>query len=249
MPGATPNTCGKRSGCPPRPRASLHNTSAARITLSLNGNGLFLLFVTVVVRPLHSDAVLLADRSPGAGVHDDEKDRCRMSVRMHERQGALATAARSELRTVGTPGRGQGTPTSLRMNRLVLVVEDYESARELYAKCLGLAGFRVALASDGAEAVDQATRLLPEVIVMDVFLPRLDGLEATRRLKADDRTKDIPVIACTAGASTEKHPDLFYAYLEKPCLPSALIAAVRAALGHRFPDGRLEYPMEPEAVL
>src|SRR5437870_247978 len=106
-----------------------------------------------------------------------------MSVIAHKRQGVLATAARSELGTADIPGRDQGTPTSLRMNRLVLVVEDYESARELYAKCLALAGFRVALASDGEEAVDQATRLLPEVIVMDLFLPRLDGLVATRRLK------------------------------------------------------------------
>jgi CheY-like chemotaxis protein len=126
------------------------------------------------------------------------------------------------------------------MNRLVLVVEDYESARELYAKCLGWAGFRVALASNGEEAVDQATRLLPEVIVMDLFLPRLDGLEATRRLKSDDRTRNIPVIACSAGASKEKYPDLFHAYLEKPCLPSALIAVVRAALGHRSPDVRAQ---------
>jgi len=131
----------------------------------------------------------------------------------------------------------------------VLVVEDYESARELYAKCLALAGFRVALASNGEEAVDQATRLLPAVIVMDLFLPLVDGLEATRRLKADDRTKDIPVIACTAGAATEKHPDLFHACLDKPCFPGELIAVVRAALGQRFPDGRPESSMEAEADL
>ena len=155
-----------------------------------------------------------------------------MCVIMLEREGTLATAAHS----VDRPASPQETPASLRMNRLVLVIEDYESARELYAKCLEWAGFRVALASNGVEGVDQAIKLLPAVIVMDLFMPLLDGLEATRRLKHNNRTRGIPVIACTAWPSTEKYSDLFHAYVEKPCLPSVLIAAVRDALGHRFPD-------------
>src|SRR5438552_3586341 len=98
-----------------------------------------------------------------------------MSVMVHGRRGPRATAAPSALSAGDIPGRGPETPASHRINRLVLVVEDYESARELYAKCLGWAGFRVALASNGVEAVDQAMRLLPVVIVMDLFLPLLDG--------------------------------------------------------------------------
>ncbi|PYV13305.1 MAG: response regulator [Acidobacteria bacterium] len=122
------------------------------------------------------------------------------------------------------------------MDRLVLLVEDYESARELYAKCLEQAGFRVALATNGVEAVDQAIKLQPAVIVMDIFMPRLDGLEATRLLKRNDETGSIPVIACTARPPADKHPDLFHAYLTKPFLPNVLIDAVRNALAHSLPD-------------
>ena len=80
---------------------------------------------------------------------------------------------------------------------LILVVDDYQDAREMYAEYLQFSGFRVAEARNGNEAVEQAFALLPDLILMDLSLPGMDGWEATRVLKADQRTKQIPVVALT----------------------------------------------------
>ena len=69
---------------------------------------------------------------------------------------------------------------------LVLVVEDYDDAREMYAAYLQFSGFDVASASNGVEAVEKAHALLPDIVLMDLALPRMDGWEATRRLKGDE---------------------------------------------------------------
>ena len=88
---------------------------------------------------------------------------------------------------------------------LILVVDDYQDAREMYAEYLQFSGFRVAEARNGNEAVEQALSLRPDLILMDLSLPGMDGWEATRVLKADERTKNIPIVALTghalAGAS------------------------------------------------
>ena len=83
---------------------------------------------------------------------------------------------------------------------LILVVDDYQDAREMYAEYLQFSGFRVAEARNGNEAVEQAFALLPDLILMDLSLPVVDGWEATRRLKAAEATRAIPVIALTAHA-------------------------------------------------
>ena len=83
---------------------------------------------------------------------------------------------------------------------LVLVVEDYQDAREMYAAYLQFSGYRVAEATDGLEAIEKSLELQPDIILMDLALPKMDGWEATRRLKADDRTKDIPIVALTGHA-------------------------------------------------
>ena len=87
--------------------------------------------------------------------------------------------------------------TNLQNKPLVLVVDDYAAAREMYAEYLEFSGFRVAEAKNGAEALDKAFALTPDVILMDLSLPVMDGWEATRRLKADERTRGIPVVALT----------------------------------------------------
>ena len=84
---------------------------------------------------------------------------------------------------------------------LILAVEDYAANLELLCGYLELNGYRVAQATNGLDAITQATTLRPHLILMDVKMPGLDGLEATRRLKVDPRTKDIPVIMLTAFAS------------------------------------------------
>jgi CheY-like chemotaxis protein len=121
---------------------------------------------------------------------------------------------------------------------LVLIVEDYEDARAMYAEFLKLSGFRVAEAVNGVEALQLAFDLRPDVILMDLALPRLDGWEATRQLKADARTRHIPVVALT-GHALASHVESARqagcdAFVSKPCLPDALVYQIRRMLarGH-----------------
>jgi CheY-like chemotaxis protein len=117
---------------------------------------------------------------------------------------------------------------------LVLIVDDYQDAREMYAEYLEFSGFRVAEARNGLEAVEKAFALHPSVILMDLSLPVMDGWEATRRLKADVRTRAIPVVALTGhaldGHSREAQDAGCDAYVTKPCLPDALVIEVRRVL-------------------
>jgi CheY-like chemotaxis protein len=118
---------------------------------------------------------------------------------------------------------------------LILVVDDYQDAREMYAEYLQFSGFRVAEAKNGNEAVEQAYALKPDLILMDLSLPGMDGWEATRRLKADDRTKQIPIVALTghalAGASEGAKKAGCDSFVTKPCLPDDLVVEVRRMLG------------------
>lgn len=120
---------------------------------------------------------------------------------------------------------------------LVLVVEDYPDAREMYAEYLRFSGFRVEEARNGIEAIDMAAALLPDIILMDLALPTMDGWEATRRLKTDDRTRKIPVLALTghalAGHAESARLAGCDAFVTKPCLPDALVAEIRRMLGAR----------------
>ena len=122
---------------------------------------------------------------------------------------------------------------------LVLVVDDYQDAREMYSEYLEFAGYRVAEAKNGQEALDQAFALTPDIILMDLSLPVMDGWEATRRLKKDARTKHIPVVALT-GHALEGHSEGAKqagcdAFLPKPCLPDELVAEIRKILNHASP--------------
>jgi two-component system, cell cycle response regulator DivK len=118
---------------------------------------------------------------------------------------------------------------------LILVVDDYQDAREMYAEYLQFSGFRVAEAKNGNEAVEQALTLKPDLILMDLSLPGMDGWEATRRLKADDTTKHIPIVALTghalAGASEGARKAGCDSFVTKPCLPDDLVVEVRRMLG------------------
>ncbi len=123
---------------------------------------------------------------------------------------------------------------------LVLVVDDVAHGREIFAEYLEFRGFRVATAEDGLEAMDKAFELLPDLILMDLSLPGIDGWEATRRLKQDDRTRGIPIIALTAHALASAHDRAKEvgcdAVVTKPCIPKDLEAEVRRQLAAR--DGR-----------
>ncbi|HXG03007.1 MAG TPA: response regulator [Candidatus Binatia bacterium] len=117
---------------------------------------------------------------------------------------------------------------------LILVCDDNAEDREMYATYFLAMGYRVQTATDGDMAFRYAVESRPDAIVMDLSMPRVDGWEATRRLKTDGRTRHIPVIACTGhafGASVERALVVGCdAYVVKPCRPSDLLKEIRRLL-------------------
>ena len=85
----------------------------------------------------------------------------------------------------------------------ILIVEDNEMNRDMLSRRLVLRGHEVVIAEDGGVALEMALREFPDLILMDMGLPVMDGWEATRRLKADARTASVPVIALTAHAMAD----------------------------------------------
>jgi len=116
----------------------------------------------------------------------------------------------------------------------VLIVDDYPDAREMYCEYLQYSGFDVIEAENGMEALTKAAEKSPDIILMDLSLPVMDGWEATRRLKADDRTASIPVVALTghalAGISEGAKRAGCDAFVTKPCLPEDLVKEIRKVL-------------------
>jgi CheY-like chemotaxis protein len=123
----------------------------------------------------------------------------------------------------GDPSAGPPGPSA------VLVVDDYGDVREMLACVLADAGFVVRTAANGLEALIAAYEMRPGVIVMDVSMPVLDGIEATRLIKAAEATRDARVIAYTGNPSFNDSPTrtLFAAVLTKPTTPGDLLATVQ----------------------
>jgi CheY-like chemotaxis protein len=127
---------------------------------------------------------------------------------------------------------GQGvTPRRPR----VLVVDDSATIRDLISLNLELEGFEVVTAVDGQDCLERVRDLCPDLVTLDVVMPRLDGFETARRLKADPGTAHLPVVFVTASAQTadlargdEVGAD---AYLTKPFEPQTLVATVRRLAG------------------
>jgi CheY-like chemotaxis protein len=127
----------------------------------------------------------------------------------------------------GERGAGSQWPNS------VLVADDYGDVRDVLARVLEDAGFVVRTAANGLEALIAAYEMRPGVIVMDVSMPVLDGIEATRLIKATAATRDARVIAytgdpCLDDSSTRA---LFAAVLTKPATPGAVLATVQQVAG------------------
>ena len=116
----------------------------------------------------------------------------------------------------------------------VLLVDDYPDAREMYSEYLQYSGFDVIEAGNGIEALQQAIEREPDIILMDLSLPVMDGWEATRRLKANALTAAIPVVALTghalAGISEGARRAGCDAFVTKPCLPEDLVKEIRKVL-------------------
>jgi two-component system cell cycle response regulator DivK len=116
----------------------------------------------------------------------------------------------------------------------ILIVDDSDDNRAMYAEYLSSSGYDIEQASDGREAVEAALRTLPDLIVMDLSLPVMDGWEATRRLKADERARHIPVIVLTGHAlSPDAEEAGVDAFLAKPCLPETLVEKIEELMRTR----------------
>lgn len=117
----------------------------------------------------------------------------------------------------------------------VLIVEDDRDGRLMLVEWLQHAGFRVAQAHNGLQALERAVELTPDVVVTDLNIPGIDGFELTRRLKQDPRTRDVPVLAVTGYAAFAADPDRAHragcdAVLEKPYSAADLETAIRRIL-------------------
>lgn len=124
--------------------------------------------------------------------------------------------------------------------KTVLIVEDNEDSRTIYREFLEYSGYRVVEATNGAEAIEVARRELPDVILMDISMPRMDGLTATRILKADAGLCAVPIIALTAHAMLADEEMALSAgcdgYLAKPVEPRAVRDEVERRIGRARPD-------------
>ena len=118
--------------------------------------------------------------------------------------------------------------------KLILIVDDFSGMRNLYRQFLAQEEFQLAFAGDGQEALEKAFQLKPDVILMDLSLPVMDGWEATRRLKADEKTRHIPVIMLSVhemdGARDAVAKAGFDGVISKPCKPGDLTAEITQVL-------------------
>ena len=120
------------------------------------------------------------------------------------------------------------------MTKRILVVEDQEDNRRILRDLLTSVGYDIIEAINGEEGVTMAERHRPDLILMDIQLPGLDGYEATRRIKANPMLRQIPIIAVTSYALSGDDVKAFDAgcdgYVSKPFSPRALLAKIREFL-------------------
>jgi CheY-like chemotaxis protein len=122
----------------------------------------------------------------------------------------------------------------------VLVVDDSDTIRSLIALNLSMDGFEVVEARDGQECLEMVADVEPDVITLDVAMPRMNGFEAAARLRADPATRSIPIVMVTAraqGTDLSKGAEIgVAAYVTKPFEPDALVEVVRSVAAGGAPD-------------
>lgn len=116
----------------------------------------------------------------------------------------------------------------------VLVVEDSVAQREMITDLLRGSGLKVERASDGVEALEQIQKHSPDLVVLDIVMPRMNGYEVCRRLKADPKTQAIPVVMCSSkGEEFDRYWGMKQgadAYIAKPFQPTELVGTVKQLL-------------------
>ncbi|MGD2078390.1 MAG: response regulator [Chloroflexota bacterium] len=119
-------------------------------------------------------------------------------------------------------------------NRSVLVVDDEPTARTMLRLILVRAGFEVLEAQDGSEALDEVKRKIPDLMILDIMMPGIDGFEVCEILRSQDETADLPIIMLSARADAESvNRGLLLGatkYLTKPVMPEELTRQVREVL-------------------
>jgi CheY-like chemotaxis protein len=114
---------------------------------------------------------------------------------------------------------------------VVLVVDDNEDSRIIYGSTLRHVGYEVRTANDGLQALESASRYAPDLILLDISMPLMDGMEALERLKRDPRTAGIPVVAVSARVGRDQHAEVLQAgfreVLLKPITPAQVLESVR----------------------
>ena len=129
--------------------------------------------------------------------------------------------------------------TMARTGVRVLIVDDHDETRELMTIVLTRSGYEVQAVNSGQLALEAALRLKPDVILLDVMMPEMDGFTVLTRLKDDPRTAPIPVIVVTAKVQQQVRADAIASgaagYIGKPVSRDELLAGIRAALGVRQP--------------
>ena len=120
------------------------------------------------------------------------------------------------------------------MSKCILVVEDQEDNRQILRDLLGNAGYELTEAENGEEAIAAVARRRPDLILMDIQLPVMDGYEATRRIRTNPDLNSVPIIAVTSYALAGDESKALAAgcdgYVSKPYSPRELLAKVRAHL-------------------
>ena len=116
----------------------------------------------------------------------------------------------------------------------VLLVEDSMSTRNFMSKFLTKQGLQVETAIDGAQALEVLPKVLPDIVVLDIVMPKMNGYELCRQIKSDPKTKDVPVIICSAkGEDFDKYWGMKQgadAYIAKPFEEKELIATIKQYL-------------------
>jgi CheY-like chemotaxis protein len=120
--------------------------------------------------------------------------------------------------------------------KTILLVENDGEIRFAFATVLTHDGYHVVEAENGASGVELAQRVLPDLVLMDIRMPRMNGMEATERLQADARTRGIPVVAVTGelaagSAEATRAEQLFHSIIRKPVTPSRLMQHVQGIIG------------------
>lgn len=173
----------------------------------------------------------LERRVQGGGLGQKELDELRRMSAAFRELGQLL-----EILVANADDPGQPLPVTSQAH--ILIVDDDENTRKALTSVLRMADFDVITASNGVEAVIAAHNLRPALIIMDIMMPVLGGIEATRLLKAIAQTSAIPVIAHTGRPEECRvhEPALFACILAKPIEPDALAPLVSHYVGPRMLD-------------